>query len=123
MTAVLVTVGKANLLTMNGRYHHQARARVTRVLRLAGSLAATSQGLPRFERAHVVVHVSWPDRRRRDVHNIFPTIKALIDGFVDAECLPDDDDRHLIGPDLRVTDELSGIPGVVRLRLEFEEIP
>ena len=31
-----------------------------------------------------------------------PTLKALVDGLVDAGLLPDDDARHLQGPDMRL---------------------
>ena len=30
-----------------------------------------------------------------------PTAKAVVDGLVDAGVLPDDDAKHLLGPDLR----------------------
>lgn len=40
--------------------------------------------------------------RRRDVGNLYPTVKACLDGIVsDAKVLPDDDDRHVVGPDIR----------------------
>jgi hypothetical protein len=126
-----LTVGSSNLLTANRRIHHLARARASKILRHAASINAGS--VPRMERAHLTVYVSWPDRRRRDVHNVMPTVKAIVDGAVSGPVrprgsepwtrgvLPDDDDRHLTGPDLRVTDELSGVPGVVRFRLEWED--
>ena len=125
-----LTVASSNLLTANRRIHHMQRARATRVLRHAASINA--EPLPRMTRAHLTVWVSWPDRRRRDVHNVMPTVKALVDGAVSGPVrprgsdpwpglLPDDDDHHLTGPDLRVTDELSGIPGVIRFRLDWED--
>lgn len=123
MTQTLaLTVHATNLLTANQRLHHMARARITKVLRQTAALNVRSQGIEPMTRAHLTVHVTWPDKRRRDVHNIVPTIKALIDGVVDAGVLPDDDDKHLTGPDLRVTGETSGLRGVTRLVLSFEEI-
>ncbi len=127
-----LTVASSNLLTANRRIHHMQRARITRVLRHAASLNA--EPIPRMQRAHLTVWVSWPDRRRRDVHNIMPTVKALVDGAVSGPVrpkgtppwtkgvLPDDSDQYLTGPDLRVTDELSGVPGVVRFRLDWEPL-
>ena len=51
---------------------------------------------------------------RRDLHNYMPTLKALVDGLVDAGLLPDDDARHLQGPDMRLdprhTHKRMGIP-------------
>lgn len=116
-----MTVGRANLLSANGREHRMRVQAATRTLRHTASLLAQAQRATAFQRAHVTVWVSWPDRRRRDVLNVAPTIKAAIDGFTDAGLWVDDDDRHLIGPDFRVTPELSGQRGVVRLRFEIEE--
>lgn len=64
---------------------------------------------PKAERAKVVVTFTWPDRRRRDVHNYVPyVVKPIVDGMIDAGILPDDDDNHLVGPDLRVDAEKGG---------------
>lgn len=130
-----VTVHRNNLLTENQRLHHMVKAQRVKVLRHTASLLVRSQAIPPMQRAHLTVWVSWPTRHRRDVSNLLPTAKALVDGAVSGPAgrkkgdpawpwgiLPDDDDRHLIGPDLRVTDELSGLPGVVRLRMEWEEL-
>lgn len=35
-------------------------------------------------------------RWRPDVAACYPTVKAAIDGIVDAGVIPDDDDRHLL---------------------------
>ena len=45
--------------------------------------------------------IGWADNRKRDVNNWQPTAKALVDGLVDAGVLEDDNDAHLVGPDLR----------------------
>lgn len=45
--------------------------------------------------AVVTVHLPVPDRRRRDPHNYIPTVKAIIDGLVNAHVWPDDDPRYL----------------------------
>ena len=39
-----------------------------------------------------IVEVSLPvrDNRRRDPHNYYPTVKAIVDGLVDAGLWPDD---------------------------------
>ena len=69
---------------------------------------------PSLERARLVAWVRFPDGRRRDLHNYMPTLKALVDGLVDAGLLPDDDVRHLQGPDMRLdprhTNKRMGIP-------------
>lgn len=121
MHTVTMTIGAANLLTANQRLHHMKRAGIVKILRHAAAMAAASQGAPKLDRAHITVHVAWPDRRRRDVHNVMPTVKACVDGFVDFGMLPDDDDKHLIGPDLRVDPERSGVAKVTRLTFDLTE--
>lgn len=123
MSTMTVTVHSSNLLSANQRLHWAEKARRTKILRQTGAMNARSQDVPAMERAHLTVFVSWPTRRRRDVGNIAPTIKGIVDGIVqDAKRLPDDDDAHLTGPDLRVTDELSGLHGVTRLRFEWDAL-
>jgi hypothetical protein len=90
------------LLNANRRIHHHRRADITRALREAGEKAARDDGVPALHRAHIYGIYCPRDRRRRDVGNLYPTFKAAIDGLVDAGVLPDDDDTHLIGPDMRL---------------------
>lgn len=100
MPPLLIPVHPADILGANQRRGHWgARHGRTRVLReLAAVLAhqAYRQNLlERHECADIVVTVHPPDRRRRDAHNTLPSIKACIDGLVDAGILPDDSDKHL----------------------------
>ncbi|MGS2641710.1 hypothetical protein [Streptosporangium sp. G12] len=90
------------LLNANQRLHHAPRARLTAALRAAGRQAAEDAQVPALGRAHIYGCYRPPDRRRRDVGNLYPSFKALIDGCVDYGVLPDDDDTHLIGPDMRL---------------------
>lgn len=105
-------------LNANQRLHWAQRSARTRNLRQV----AYSFGLHAtpMERASLVVAIGWPDKRRRDAHNLMPTIKACIDGFVDAGVLPDDSDAHLVGPDLRPF--VAGGRGYVKLAFTFTEI-
>lgn len=123
MHTVTMTIGAQNLLNANQRMHWQKRRKIVELLRRAARDAAASQNAPRLERAHITVLVAWPDRRRRDVHNLYVTVKACIDGLVDYGLLPDDDDTHLTGPDLRVDPNLSGIPKATRLTFHIKETP
>jgi len=52
------------------------------------------------------------DNRRRDTGNLYPTVKALVDGFVDAGVLADDCDGVLYGPHL-MRDYPNGPPRIV----------
>ena len=72
-----------------------------------------------MEVAHCVATLTWRDRRRRDAHNIMPTIKACVDGVVAAGLLPDDDDTHLTGPDLRVAEPDREQSGYLCVELRF----
>lgn len=93
------------LPTANGREHWRRRAKLTRFWREYAHIRARSElNLGRWqpvERAHITITIDWPDQRRRDPANWAPTAKAIVDGLVDAGVLPDDDHRHVTGPDLR----------------------
>lgn len=108
---VIIDIPMKETLTSNQREHWAQRSRRAKNLRLKGKFH-TQYALkghpghhmpPVFRKAHCVVDIQWPDNRRRDAHNWMPTIKHLIDGCVDAGILPDDSDKHLIGPDIRPT--------------------
>ena len=118
MTSIEFAVPTGRILNANQRLHWAKRSAMTKLLRVEASLHA--HGLAPMQRAHLTVAVGWPDKRRRDVHNVFSTIKACVDGFVDAGLLPDDSDAHLTGPDLRA--HVAGVKGYVVLTFTFEEI-
>jgi hypothetical protein len=106
MTTRMVTIGlvvpSLDVITLNTRAHWSANHRATASLRLRGGWAARAAHAPQMTRADLTVHVVYPARkRRRDVSNYLGTVKPLLDGMVDAGVLPDDDDAHLCGPDLR----------------------
>lgn len=82
------------------REHWAAKSRKARALRARGALAWRLAGSPHMDKVRCVVQVYYPDRRKRDVANLHPTVKALVDGMVAAGLLADDDDAHLTGPHL-----------------------
>lgn len=83
-------------LTLNQRHGWHQRHRLTKAWRVAGWAAAAEQlgRTPTARRRGLTfVRVSFPTSqptRRRDPHNWAPTVKAIIDGFVDAGVWPDD---------------------------------
>jgi len=81
-------------LNANQRMHWAQRKNRTAYLR---ELAATScHQARRFkEPVHIVATVSTPTNSRFDPPNAAPTVKALIDGIVDAGVIPDDDHEHV----------------------------
>jgi hypothetical protein len=101
-TLILDNIDPRRLVSANKRIHHHVRAELCRYWRGLGWTAASEHG-ETYDRAHITVTFRFPNLIRRDVLNLYPyVVKPLIDGMVtDAGMLPDDDDLHLIGPDLR----------------------
>ena len=107
-TLILDDFNPRRLVSSNRRIHHMVRAEVCASWRkLAHDAAVAAYGhadvgetwLPR---ARIVVTFRFPDLRRREVSNLYPFVaKPIVDGLVDARIVPDDDDRHVIGPDMR----------------------
>lgn len=101
------------LINSNQRRPWRHRQRVTKAWREETGWRARAAHVPRLERARIVVEFSFGDHRTRDVGNFSPTTKAITDGLVDAGLLSDDNDRHLVGPDLRRAE----IPGRALIRV------
>lgn len=113
MTAVIhFGIPRDLLLTANQRMHWRKKAKRTKAIRELACVQTRTFRHEPMETAHCLVEISWPTRHRRDAHNLMPTIKACIDGIVDAKFLPDDSDKHLTGPDLRVLPDLRKEAGV-----------
>ena len=72
-----------------------------------------------MEVAHLTARLTYRDRRRRDDHNIMPTLKACVDGVVAAGLLPDDNHKHLVGPDIRVAEPDREQAGYLCVELRF----
>lgn len=87
-------------LNSNQRLHRMAAAKLTAQWRAAGKQAATDLE-PVEGQVRILAYISKPRGGRWDPNNLWPTIKALVDGIVDAGLIPDDDHEHLIGPDMR----------------------
>lgn len=90
----------APLLSLNDRDHWSIRAKGVRTWRQAAWAAAhqwRQRGQVRdyLEAGIVTVRLPVKDRRRRDPHNFTPTLKAIVDGLVDAKLWPDDHAGHL----------------------------
>lgn len=110
------------LLTSNQRHHWTKRSRATKTLRAMGYHITKQARLKPMQRARLIVTVAWPNRRRRDVSNLAPTIKALVDGSVDAGILIDDNDKYLVGPDLRVAETLCGKQFAATLTFDWQAL-
>ena len=85
-------------------------------------ISGATRNRPALDRANAVAIVGYPTARRADPPNSAPTVKALLDGAVDAGLLPDDDHRHVPrtsyerGPDTRER-------GVYLVTIRLEPLP
>ena len=83
-------------VSSNDRRHWAAKARLVREWRRAGALYAKSARLPHLDApVSITAWVHRTDRRRADAANRYPTVKAVVDGLVDAGVLDDDSDRYV----------------------------
>lgn len=122
---ILDDINPRRLISANRRIHHMVRAEVCAYWRKTAHDVAVAEygwadvGETWHQRIRVVAYVRFPDLRRRDVGNLYPYVaKPIVDGLVDARVIPDDDDHHCIGPDLRRDPER----GPARIRLEIEDL-
>lgn len=96
------TAGWLNSNDKVGGKLYYRRAPVIAQWRKAGKDYAELEGVPRLERAHIVAELCFRDARRRDPNNFYPSVKAAVDGLVDAGVLVDDSHQYLVGPDMRI---------------------
>lgn len=126
MNTLTINLGSREWITANGRIHWRERARRTKGIRAKAKFLAEQQlregTLTHMLRAQAVAVVEMPTSRRSDPGNAAPTVKAVIDGLVDAGVLPDDDRDHLIGPDYRPGPK-TGIAGHYRIHLHLMPLP
>lgn len=92
-----IGVHKAIWLTANQRLHWSTRMRRTRMLRAYAASEARNHGLAGRRLSHSVVTavIGYPTAGRADPANAAPTVKAIIDGLVDARVWDDDDHTHI----------------------------
>lgn len=113
--AVVVIDAPCAWISSNDRLHRMAEGKLTKQWREAGAKAAGTT-TPFTGQVHITAHI-WKDRSGRyDVLNLWPSLKAVIDGIVDAGVLADDDWKHVIGPDMR-----HGGKGAPRIVLTIEQ--
>ena len=106
-------------LSANQRLHWAPAAKRTKALRFMAYAAARSELLTGLGTTHVAAFIGYPRNGKADPANAAPTVKALIDGMVDAGVWPDDDSTHVIGPTY-LRDPKSG-NGAYRVRLVLTE--
>lgn len=82
-------------LSLNDRDHFRARANKVKAWRTYAEQATRAARVPTLARATITGHIYKNRAGRYDPHNLFATLKACIDGIVDAGVLVDDDHTHL----------------------------
>ena len=97
----VIRLAASDVLNLNDREHWRLRANKSKYIRQLAEQIARASRAPHLKRALLTVEIAFPDRKRRDSHNWMATVKPIVDGLVDAGVLPDDDAKHLFGPDLR----------------------
>lgn len=95
-TGISISVPNNEWVTANGRYHWAKKATMTRALRTRAKFLAKRDRLKVQVPALLTVRVGYPTKARADMENAHPTVKALIDGLVDAGALPDDSSREIV---------------------------
>jgi crossover junction endodeoxyribonuclease RusA len=82
------------LINANDRDHWRKSAGKTATIRSVAR--GQAKGIPRLGKVKVRCVYYAPDNRRRDTTNLFPSIKAAMDGIVDAGVLKDDSDKYIV---------------------------
>lgn len=123
MTTLTFTIPADLWLSANQRMHWAPKSHRTKRLRFMAYATARSELIANLGTTHVVAFIGYPRNGKADPANAAPTVKALIDGMVDAGVWPDDDSTHVLGPTY-MRDPKTG-DGTYRVRLELidQEVP
>ena len=86
-----------SLLNPNKRLHHMKLNKEKAEAKDDAIALVKEQGSPAtpYEKAHITITWVAKDKRRRDVENLFASMKAYIDGLVVSGLLIDDDWMHV----------------------------
>jgi crossover junction endodeoxyribonuclease RusA len=106
----IVMPAPAAWLNANARTDRRKQTPDRRTWRDSAHLHGKSKRINPFTKAHILATLRFTTNAHRDPHNYYPTLKACIDGFVDAGLLPDDSSEYLIGPDVRMGQPLPKKP-------------
>jgi Holliday junction resolvase RusA-like endonuclease len=82
------------LLNANGREHWTKRANLVSTIRMTAR--NLSSHIPRLDKVKIRAIYYAPNNRRRDMSNLFPSVKSAVDGLVDSGVLKDDSDRYVV---------------------------
>lgn len=80
----------AKLINLNDRSHWRVKGALTKAWRTSAYYAAKQAKQGPLGPSYVYVTLPVRTAARRDPHNFVPTVKAIVDGLVDAGVWPDD---------------------------------
>jgi Holliday junction resolvase RusA-like endonuclease len=116
--SITINCTAADLVSANRRIHWSARYNHQQKLRRWAFAEAYSENWAARSPVTITATIRYPDKRRRDVSNLYPyVVKPAIDGLVDAGWLEDDDDAHVAS----VTIARDPEPGPHRVVITVEE--
>lgn len=115
----ILEIPKGEWLTQNQRLHWAQAASRKKAVRYRSRVEARRQGIqPRTGKTIATILVGYPTARRADPENAAPTIKAAIDGLVDAGVLVDDSAEFWAHGTDRDPEKTQ--PGMYRLTIRME---
>lgn len=115
---------KSKVLNSNKKLHYHAHGKIVKILRqLSKDMGEESREKEEifFDKFKISVTVCPPTRRRLDPPNLYPTVKAIIDGLTDAEWWEDDNFKYLLELSFRYGG-LSGESDTFVFKVNVEEI-
>ncbi|MER5649699.1 hypothetical protein [Streptosporangium sp. NPDC002524] len=85
-------------MNSNHRRNRYEANRLTQMWKGTAITLARAARIPRLERTFVVSEFRPPRQGTRDAANLYPTVKACLDGIVVAGVLADDSQTYVQGP-------------------------
>lgn len=109
-------------ITANQRLHWAESARRVKEVRNTTHWLAKAANLPK-NAPRVIVQLHWRPKtnRRRDTVNLYPTVKAAVDGLVDYGLVRDDTHDIVSTPEPIIHPAENNRAGAVWLTLDFPE--
>jgi crossover junction endodeoxyribonuclease RusA len=109
------------LMNANDREHWSKRAKVSSLLRTTAR--AQCKSIPKgLQKVKIKAIYYAPDNRRRDVSNLFPSCKAIVDGIVDAGVIKDDNDKYVTSLEMvRAPENIKGGQLIIEIIEVFED--
>lgn len=119
-TITLTIPAPAKWLNSNDRLHWAPKAKLTKSWRQAAHVYARQAKLPKgLTRVRIEALTHKTTANRYDAMNLYPTLKAVVDGLVDYGLVSDDNNDQVTGP--FITD--GGRHKTAKVVLTITEIP